>query len=44
VCVYIHTHTIMYTQTQGADMDAPAELHIDDTFYVAGVGTVVAGN
>ena len=22
-----------------ADLDAPAELHIDDTFYVAGVGT-----
>jgi len=30
-------------KTQGADLDAPAELHIDDTFHVAGVGTVVAG-
>ena len=30
-------------KTLGGDLDEPAEMHIDDTFYVAGVGTVVAG-
>ena len=27
----------------GIDQNGPAEVHIDDTFHVAGVGTVVAG-
>mmetsp|Transcript_43557 Transcript_43557/g.137820 ORF Transcript_43557/g.137820 Transcript_43557/m.137820 type:complete len:531 (-) Transcript_43557:220-1812(-) len=30
-------------KTKGLDVKAPAEFHIDDTFYVSGVGTVVAG-
>jgi len=38
----LYTNIRMYT-CKGADLDAPAELHIDDTFHVAGVGTVVAG-